>query len=150
MTNEALFQFLSYSPGPFWLLILFLPANRKAMLVVDVFLIVLAGIFAINLVPLLGDLFPILLNPEFEPIREFIGSETGAVGSWNHMILGDLWIGRWVAQDTLQSRRSLILRILFLPPILFYGPFGLFLYLIFRIISRRTIALSDTVASQHG
>ncbi|MDF1812635.1 MAG: DUF4281 domain-containing protein [Verrucomicrobiales bacterium] len=135
--TETIFQFITYAPGPFWLLILFLPGNRKAMLAVDLFLILLAGIFFANTVPLLKELWPMLVQPDFASIREFTGSEKGALGSWNHMILGDLWIGRWVAQDTLKSRHHLIQRLIFIPPILFFGPFGVFLYLIFRIISRR-------------
>ncbi|MBP9224985.1 MAG: DUF4281 domain-containing protein [Verrucomicrobiales bacterium] len=140
---ESLFTFLSYSPGPFWLLILFLPKNRTAMLVVDCFLILLSAIFAFQTVPVLQELLPLIAKPEFVPISEFLGSDRGIVGSWNHMILGDLWIGRWVAHDSLQSKYPLLIRVVFIIPILLFGPLGLFCYFIFRIISRRRVALTE-------
>jgi hypothetical protein len=139
---DALFNFLSYAPGPFWLLILFLPRNRKAMLAVDCFLILLSAIFAFHTIPILKEITPLIAKPEFDPIYGFLSTERGVVGSWNHKILGDLWIGRWVAHDSLQSKRPLLVRCLFLTPILFFGPFGLFCYLVFRIISRRQISLT--------
>ena len=113
------------------------------MLAVDCFLILLSAIFAYHTVPIIGDLLPMIAKPEYSPIHEFLSSEHGFVGSWNHMILGDLWIGRWVAHDSLKSKRPLLVRAIFLPPILFFGPFGLFCYLAFRIISRRQIALTE-------
>ena len=140
---EILFKILSFAPGPFWLLILFLPANRYAMLAVDIFLVLLSGLFAFQAFPVLGEILPLLAKPEFGPIREFVSSEKGFVATWNHMILGDLWIGRWVAHDSLRGRAPIIVRLVFIPPILFFGPLGLFLYLVFRIVSRRQIALAD-------
>ncbi|MCG8600845.1 MAG: DUF4281 domain-containing protein [Verrucomicrobiales bacterium] len=140
---ESLFIFLSYAPGPFWFLILFLPENRKAMIAVDCFLILLSAMFAVHTTPVLGQLAPMIAKPEYAPIYEFLSSERGFIGSWNHMILGDLWIGRWVAHDSLQSKRPLLLRAVFLPPILFFGPLGLFCYLVFRVISRRKISLTE-------
>ena len=89
---ESLFTFLSYSPGPFWLLIIILPKNRTAMLMVDCFIIFLSAIFAFQTVPVLQELLPLIAKPEFAPISEFLGSDRGIVGSWNHMILSDLWI----------------------------------------------------------
>ena len=112
------------------------------MLAVDIYLLVLSALFAAQTFPILGELLPLLAQPEFEPMRAFVSSREGFVGSWNHMILGDLWIGRWIAQDSLQSKHPLIVRLLILPFVLFFGPLGLFLYLVYRIISRRSFRIS--------
>ncbi|RMG64834.1 MAG: DUF4281 domain-containing protein [Bacteroidetes bacterium] len=143
---ELLFSLLSYSPGPFWLLILFLPTNRKAMLAVDGYLLLLSLLFVIQTLPALGHIIGIIFQPEFEEMRAFIGSEAGFLGAWNHMILGDLWIGRWVAHDSLRFERAWLIRLLFIPVILVVGPFGLCFYLIFRMIATRSFGfhtLSD-------
>jgi len=150
MSLESLFQLLSFAPGPFWLLILFLPGNRHAMLAVDGFLVLLAGVFTVLTIPVVPDLLPLLAEPEFSSIRAFLGTELGFVGSWNHMILGDLWIGRWVARDSLRGGKPLLVRLLFLPPILFFGPLGAFLYLVFRMISRRRFSLTDAGRGPDG
>jgi hypothetical protein len=140
---EMLFQFLSYAPGPFWLLILLWPLNRWAMLAFDAFLILLAAVFAWQAIPALPALLPLLAQPEFEPIYEVLTTRSGFLASWNHMILGDLWIGRWVAQDARHSPRPWLTRLVFLPPILMVGPLGLCAYLMFRTITRNTITLSE-------
>jgi len=139
ISNELLFNLLSYTPGPFWLMILFLPNNRKAMLGVDVYLIIMSLLFVIQTIPELNYILSIILQPTFVEMKGFIGSEAGFLGTWNHMILSDLWIGRWVAHDSLQFNNSLLIRLLIIPVILVLGPFGLFFYLLFRIIKTRSI-----------
>ena len=140
---QLLFQFLSFAPGPFWLLILFLPGNRWAMLAVDLFLILLAGLFAWQTIPIIPQILPLLLEPKFDEMHAFLSSEAGFVGSWNHMILSDLWIGRWVAQDTRQFSRPLLVRLLCIPPILLFGPLGLFCYLLLRMAACRKLAINS-------
>ncbi|TNE70648.1 DUF4281 domain-containing protein [bacterium] len=143
LSNETLFTILSYIPGPFWLMILFVPKNKKAMLAVDVFLFLMSALFVVQTIPVLSELFPILAQPDFPKMYAFLSSEKGVLGSWNHMILSDVWIGRWVAQDSLQFEKSLIIRLIIIPVILFFGPFGLFFYLLFRMIKKRSISFND-------
>ncbi len=140
---ERLFDFLSFSPGPFWLLILAVPMHRRAMLVFDAYLLLLSTLFVWQTVPVLETLLPLLLQPEFDSMQEFLSSKEGFVGSWNHMILSDLWIGRWIAQDSRRFSRPLMVRLAFLPIILLVGPCGLFCYLIFRMTALRRFALTE-------
>jgi hypothetical protein len=120
-------------------MILFLPTNRKAMLGVDVYLILMSLLFVIQTIPELNYILSIILQPTFLEMKNFIGSEAGFLGTWNHMILSDLWIGRWVAHDSLQFDKSILIRLLIIPVILVLGPFGLFFYLLFRMIKTRSI-----------
>lgn len=140
---ETLFNFLSFSPGPFWLLILIVPTNRRAMLVFDTYLLLLSTLFVWQTLPVLGTLLPMLAQPKFDEMHAFLSSKEGFVGSWNHMILADLWIGRWVAQDSVSYSRPLLVRLVFLPIILFVGPVGLFCYLLFRVATLRRFALTE-------
>ncbi len=139
---QILFTALSYAPGPFWILILLFPTNRRAMLAVDLFLILLSVLFTFQSVPVIPQLFPLILKPEFTPLYEFLTTPQAFVASWNHFILSDLWIGRWVAQDTEQGPRPLLVRLIVIPLILLFGPTGLCCYLIWRMISRRKIELT--------
>jgi hypothetical protein len=142
-THEFLFSFLSYIPGPFWLLILFIPKNKKAMLAVDIFLLVMSLLFVIQTVPVLSEILAIIFKPTFPEMKAFLSSDAGFLGSWNHMILSDVWIGRWVAYDSLQFEKSWLIRGIIIPIILIVGPFGLFFYLLFRIIKKRSFAFSQ-------
>ncbi|GAB4420721.1 MAG: hypothetical protein OHK0039_34640 [Bacteroidia bacterium] len=146
VSNELLFSLLSYSPGPFWLLILLLPRNRWAMLAVDVYLFILSALFVVQTLPALGQILGIIFQPTFLEMKAFLGSDAGFLGSWNHMILGDVWIGRWVAHDSLQFRWAWLIRLLAIPVILIVGPAGLCFYLIFRMIATRRIGFHTVFA----
>jgi len=141
--NDQIFQMLSLSPGPFWILILFFPFNKRAMLAVDVYLLLLAGSFTLMTLPIVPELLPLIAKPEFSSMYDFLSTPKGVLGSWNHMILGDLWIGRWVARDCQRESHRIIVRIIFVIPILFFGPLGLFLYLLYRLIRHRKLSLCD-------
>lgn len=138
----TLFDFLSFSPGLFWILILFFPRHPKAMLAVDAFLFLLSGIYVFIVLPEVPALLPIIAKPTLEAIRQIFSAPRGTVGAWNHMILADLWIGRWVARDSLDDTYAPWIRAVFIPPILFFGPLGLFCYLIYRMAVRGRFALT--------
>lgn len=143
MNTEFMFALLSYAPGPFWLMILFFPGNRRAMLAVDVFLITLSFAFVATLIPVMEQILPLVLAPSLDTMQSFLTSKQGFVGTWNHMIISDVWIGRWVALDSLAFRRSLVVRLIFILPIVLVGPFGLFFYLVFRIAVKRQLSLTQ-------
>ena len=139
--NEIVFQILSMSTGPFWFMILFFPFHKKAMLAVDVYLFILATYFTWMTLPIIPELLPLVAKPEFSSMYNFLSTPEGVLGSWNHMILGDLWIGRWVARDCQNEAKPLLTRILFVMPILFFGPLGLFFYLVYRLIRYRKLSM---------
>lgn len=113
------------------------------MLAVDLFLVLLSLLFVIQTVPALSEIMQIIFKPTLPEMKAFIGSNTGFLGSWNHMILSDLWIGRWVAQDSLQFEYAWLIRLIIIPIILVVGPFGLFFYLLFRMIKTRTVGFNS-------
>ena len=141
---ELLFKFLSFSPGPFWLILFFIPRNKIGMRCFDAYLFLLSALFAAQTIPVVPDLLPAIASPTLPLIQSFLGSPTGTVGAWNHMILGDLWIGRWVAHDAIRLGMPAFLRIPVLLVILFFGPLGLFLHLIYRFLVKREFKLSET------
>lgn len=108
----------------------------------DVFLILLSLHFTILLLPDVVELFPVIASPTFQNISAFICTPKGILGSWNHMILADLWMGRWMMHDgmKLEIPRWVLSLILFV--ILFFGSMGVFVYWLVRLILRRQWRLS--------
>ncbi|WCL50016.1 abscisic acid-deficient protein Aba4 family protein [Leptospira sp. GIMC2001] len=143
ISNDLLFSFLSYSPGLFWICILFLPKNTKAMFCVDIYLILLSLLFVIQTIPGIGEILSIIFKPTFLEMKAFLSSDAGFLGTWNHMILSDVWIGRWISQDSLQFKSSLLIRLIIIPIILILGPFGLFFYLVLRAILTKSIGFNS-------
>ena len=139
---EQLFSFLSFSPGPFWLLILFLPSNAKAQLAIDGFLFLLTVIYSAIILPEVNALLPIIAQPTLDAIQRIFSAPRGTVGAWNHMILADLWIGRWIARDSVSEKHSFFIRLVFIPITLFFGPLGLLAYWLYRCVSRRQFSLA--------
>jgi hypothetical protein len=142
---ESIFVFLSYSPGPFWLILLLAPTHNSLMKIYDAYLLLLTAIFAVLTIPVVPELLPVIAEPSLLEIQKFLSTDRGVVGTWNHMILGDLWIGRWVVHDAVKNKIHVLFRLPVLITILFFGPLGLFVYLCYRIIFLRRFALTEVV-----
>ena len=142
---ESIFAFLSYSPGPFWLILLLAPTHNSLMKIYDAYLLLLTAIFAVLTIPVVPELLPVIAEPSLLEIQKFLSTDRGVVGTWNHMILGDLWIGRWVVHDAVKNKIHVLFRLPVLITILFFGPLGLFVYLCYRIIFLRRFALTEVV-----
>jgi len=112
------------------------------MKVFDLFLLLASGLFAWMTLPNIPSLVPLIAQPTLEGIQGFLSTQTGTLGAWNHMIIGDLWIGRWIAHDSLKLGARVWVRIFFLLPTLFFGPFGLFFYLLFKIFKEKKLQLT--------
>lgn len=76
-------------------------------------------------------------SPTFETISQFLSAPKGILGSWNHMIFSDLWIGRWITYDGMRQGFNGYLRAVFILITLFFGPVGLCLYWLTRLLMRR-------------
>ncbi len=94
-------------------------------------------------IPVLSDILKIIFSPTYVEMKGLLGSDAGFLGSWNHMILSDIWIGRWVSQDSLKYENSLTIRLVIIPIILVLGPFGLFFYLLFRMIKSKSFGFNE-------
>lgn len=140
--ETIIFSCLSFAPGPLWLALFFFPTHRTAMKVFDLFLLLASGLFAWMTLPNIPSLVPLIAQPTLEGIQGFLSTQTGTLGAWNHMIIGDLWIGRWIAHDSLKLGARVWVRIFFLLPTLFFGPFGLFFYLLFKIFKEKKLQLT--------
>lgn len=141
--NEILFTIISYAPGPFWLILAIAPKHKIGMKAFDIFLILLSIVSTILTIPLIPELMPILSSPKLHLLQNFLSSETGTLGTWNHMILSDLWIGRWVTHDSIENQVSWFIRIPILFVILFFGPVGLCFHFVYRILFLKKIWLLE-------
>ncbi|MEZ4751124.1 MAG: ABA4-like family protein [Bdellovibrionota bacterium] len=141
------FNLLSFLPGPFWLALIFLPKNRHAMMAFDVFLVLLSLHFTLLTLPDVAGLLPVIASPTFEAISALLSAPKGILGSWNHMIFSDLWVGRWIAYDGLRQGFNGYVRAIFILITLFFGPVGFCLYWLARLAIRRKWRLGDAAGN---
>ena len=127
---------------PFWALMILVPRWRWTTRIVKSPLIgaAPAAIYAVLVLPRLGDIWPVISQPTLGGVTALLGSPAGATIAWAHFLAFDLFVGRWMYLDS-QERRF---RAWFMAPVLFLtlmlGPAGFLLYLILRFIP----ALSPT------
>lgn len=119
---------------PFWLSMLVAPQSQwtRRLLRTPWMSAVLAVLYALLVVPEAGTLLPLLARPQLSEIAALLGTPLGAAAGWLHFLAFDLFVGRWIWKDALDSKFSLgLLRPILLLTLLF-GPLGLLLYLLAR------------------
>jgi hypothetical protein len=129
-----LFSLTFLVAAPFWALMILLPGWSWTRRIVGSPLIVLPvlAIYAILVIPALGDLLPVVTDPTLGGVRELLGGANGAAAAWAHMLAFDLFVGRWTWLDARdRGVPHLVLAPILLLTILF-GPLGLAAYLAVR------------------
>lgn len=133
------FKLFSTIVVPFWLAMIFLPrwsVTRKVMgSLWAVYCFALP--YALLQIPFYLPALPLFVRPELGKIQQLLGSETGATQAWLHFIAIDLFAGRWIYLDSQEHEVSpwIVGPLLFMT--LMFGPAGLALYLLYRMIPRR-------------
>ena len=125
---------------PIWLMMIVLPRWRwTGRLVASPLVSALpALLYAVLVLPRLGEVFPAVLNPSLVTIAALLGSPAGATIAWAHFLAFDLFVGRWIFLDGRERSVSawVLAPILFLTLLL--GPFGFLLYLGVRAVTGRS------------
>ena len=133
---DTIFQLSNLLIMPFWLLMIFLPFWSWTKRIIGSIWIVLpvALLYAILVVPIMPSAFADLLNPSLESIAALLGTPEGAAIGWAHFLAFDLFVGRWVFLDGQARGISswLLSPVLFF--VLMFGPLGLVLYLLVRLV----------------
>jgi hypothetical protein len=146
MSLPTLFQFLTFSPGPFWLGLIVAPRNRGFQRAFDAYLWLLIAIFAVRAIPNVPTMIPLLSNPSFEAMQALFRTPEGFLSGWNHFIIGDLWFGRYIATDGHRHGISGWVRAPLILLTLYFGPLGLLAYLLLRALLRRIWTVGECVA----
>jgi hypothetical protein len=127
-----LFPLLNVAVMPLWFGLLFFPRKRWVRLSIDLFAGLAALLFTVNLLPVLKDIWPVVIDPTLPRVVELLAVPRGAFGAWTHFLIGDLWVGRWIVTEGHQRgiRHAWLIPILILT--LLFGPVGLVAFLVVR------------------
>jgi hypothetical protein len=141
---KTLFALSNLTVTPFWLMMILLPKWRVTERILRSPWIVIgpALIYAVLVLPMLGELIPALMRPELDRIAAFLATETGATIAWVHFLAFDLFVGRWVYLDSRERDVSpwVMAPVLYL--CLMLGPLGLLVYgAVQKLRARRTTAI---------
>ena len=138
---ETFFKLISALPMPLWLAMMFAPehplterASRST------------AVFALAALHYVAALVAAVRSgsgeglPDFttlEGIRQGLSTREGALAGWAHMLALDLFTGAWIYRQRRRLHAPAWIRI----PALFFtlmsGPFGLLLFLVWRVLEPR-------------
>lgn len=145
MSVDLCFQIASFLPGPTWLAYLIAPRSRVTQSLLLTTLLVLCGLYVYLIFPLIEGLIPIIAQPELAVIVGALSNPTGVTIAWIHFVIGDLWMGRWIAIDSAAQGMPWWLRAPLLITTLFFGPIGFLSYLVVRLARTRASGIIQQV-----
>lgn len=144
MSPDQLFLICNYAVIPAWLLLAVAPHHRITQLFVHAIWV------------------PLLLGPFYiwalffgEPAAEGAGfgslqgvmllfqSPTAVLGGWIHYLVFDLFVGAWIVRDAKRYGINHWLTVPLLFITLMAGPAGLMLYLLLRLVLKRSLTLIE-------
>ena len=133
---DTVFQLSNLLVLPFWILMIVLPHWRWTKRILGSLwpVVPFVALYAILILPQLGNALGSLLNPTLPGIIALLSRPEAATAGWVHYLAFDLFVGRWAYLDSRERNLSawLVSPILFI--ILLLGPFGFLLYLIARLM----------------
>lgn len=138
---ETFFRIINLYSLPLWLAMMFFPKHpvtERAARSSTIF-----GLAAVNYIIAL--LIGIRSSseddqgfPDFTTlagVSTSLGTREGALGAWSHMVALDLFTGAWIYRQCRRLEAPAWVRIPVLSFTLFTAPFGLFLFLVWRLVS---------------
>lgn len=140
---EKFFRYVNFLPMPLWLAMMFAPSHpltkRISRSSVIFMLVSLNYVVALRNAMRTGSEQKISLADftTLKGISQGLGTEEGALAGWTHMLALDLFIGAWIYRQCQQLGAPNWIRIPALTFTLMTGPFGLFLFLFWRMIGAR-------------
>ncbi|HSG16281.1 MAG TPA: ABA4-like family protein [Anaerolineae bacterium] len=137
---ETLFRFISAYPMPLWLAMMFAPKHRlteraarsSSLFGFAAFNYLLALFVGIRSSAKEDQGFPDFTS--LQGISSNLGTTEGALGAWSHMLALDLFTGAWIYRQCRRLNAPAWVRIPALLFTLMTGPFGLLLFLFWRLI----------------
>lgn len=131
---QTLFSIANLTVFPFWLTMIFAPRWRGTTRLVRSPLIVMPPIviYAALVLPALGAVLPIVVQPELPSVAALLGAPLGATAAWAHFLAFDLFVGRWIFLDAREHHVPAPVVSGLLIVTLLLGPLGLGAYLAVR------------------
>ena len=148
LTLENILLFSNWGVIPFWLLLLFSPNSTVTRFLVHSILIpLLLGVAYVYIV------YKIYLNNNFldgfglylglENLYAIFSDESFLLIFWLHFLSISLFVGAWIARDSLRYSIPKPFTALSLILTYFTGPLGLFFHWIIRIFFAKKISLNE-------
>jgi hypothetical protein len=131
MNYTLIFQIINIIVLPFWLTMIIAPHSNLTHKLNRGYwqFIPLAVIYTLLIVPAFGDILPAVANPQLDNIVALLSNDFGITLVWLHILVWDLFVGRFLWLDTIEHNKSILKLRIALFFTLMSGPLGLLLYM---------------------
>lgn len=145
MSPDQLFLLCNYGVLPAWLLLVAAPHHKATQLLVHaVWVPLLLGPFYVWAL-FFGEPAPEGAGfGSLEGVMLLFQNPMAVLGGWIHYLVFDLFVGAWIVRDARRHEINHWLTVPFLFITLMAGPAGLMLYLLLRLVLKRTFTLIET------
>ena len=140
ISPDTLYIAINLGVMPAWALLVFAPRWHVTRALVHSFLypFIYGGIYAALLISALffGQGAEGAGMSTIESVSALFSAPTGVLTGWTHYLIFDLFVGAWISRDSI---RRTIPHLLIIPVLIFtlmFGPVGLFLYGLIRLIKK--------------
>ncbi|MEZ4767791.1 MAG: ABA4-like family protein [Caldilineales bacterium] len=155
---DKLFQLVNLLPMPVWLAMIFAPrarVTRQASRSSVVFALAgLSYVLSLVLAVATGRRSGQSISPQdftsLDGIRKGFGTREGALAAWTHMLALDLFAGAWIYRESMRLSAPVWVRVPSLVFTLMTGPFGLLIFLVWRVLGGRqplSLPAGDTASA---
>lgn len=134
--TSRLFDLTFLVAAPFWALMILAPRWRITQTIIASPLICVPPllIYAALVLPDFATVWSAVTSPTLPAVQTLLGTSAGAAAGWAHFIGFDLFLGRWIYQDS----RSRGIHPLLISPLLVFtillAPLGVLIYLLIRSV----------------
>ncbi len=131
------FRLLNVLIIPLWFGLIFMPGKRWVKIGLDLFFVFAAFLFTANLFYSFNPTWRLVMDPSLARVAGLLETPRGAFGAWTHFLIGDLFVGRWIASEgrNRDFPPTLLIPILILT--LLFGPAGLLAFLVSRFVREK-------------
>ncbi len=145
---ENIYLIANWGVVPFWLLLIFAPDSKLTKFfvysVVTPLLLSTAYIFIGYKIYLEGEIFGAFgLYNGLEDLYAVFSNENFLLIFWLHFLSISLFLGSWIARDSLRYSVPKIILVISLTITYFSGPVGILIYWFFRIFFAKKISLNE-------
>jgi hypothetical protein len=146
MSWQLAFSLVALPVAPLWLLMIFLPTWRWTERIIRQpwSFAPLAVVYAVMVIPRLGELAPELANPQLESIAALLATPAGATIAWVHFLVFDAFVGRWIYLDSRERKVHPLIMGPVLALVIMFGPLGFLVYLLVRLGARPSTGQAAT------
>ena len=147
MTWDTAFTAINAAVLPAWALLIFLPRSKITAAIAHsaLYPALLGGVYVAGMIAAFafGQSSGAVDFTSIEGVRAIFAHPNGVIIGWTHYLVFDLFVGAWIGRDAIRHQIPHLAVIPCLIGAFMFGPVGLLLYVLLRLMLRKKLSLQE-------